>query len=134
MSRENVETVRRLYALFVRRDLDRALSEHADPDFELRIPALYPEGGEVLRGRDALERWLARIDELWTVWHFEPQRYIDAEAGVIALVRIVAESDSSGVRMERDVGHVWSLSDGRATGVTVYLTREEALEAAGLEE
>ena len=131
MSNENVETVRRLYELIVRRDFETALSEHVEPGFELRIPALYPQGGEVFRGRDALAQWLARIDEIWTVWHFEPQRYIDAAPSVVALVRIVAESGSSRARVERDVGHVWSISDGRATAVTVYLTREEALQAAG---
>ena len=134
MSQENVEVVRRLYELFNRRDVGAAFPELAAPDIELRVPPLYPDIPEVFRGRAGVERWIAVIDEVWAEWRFEPERYIEAGSTVVVLTRLIAEGASSGVHLEREVAHVWSLEDRRATGLQVYLSQSETLEAAGLQE
>ena len=53
---------------------------------------------------------------------------------VVVLARLIGEARASGVHLERDVAHVWTLKEGRVTGIQAYLDREEALEAAGLRE
>ena len=53
---------------------------------------------------------------------------------MVVLARLIGEARTSGVHLERDVAHVWTLKEGRVTGIQAYLDREEALEAAGLRE
>jgi ketosteroid isomerase-like protein len=134
MSQENVEVVRKLYELFARREIEPAFSEYADPNLELRVPPVYPDTPEVFRGREGVERWIAMIDEVWAEWRFEPERYLDAGPTVVVLARLIAEGDSSGIHLEREVAHLWEVERGRATSIRVYLNQTDALDAAGLRE
>lgn len=133
MSRENVEVVRRAYELFERRDIEGVLGLATD-DFELRLPDSYPEGPETYAGRDGLQRWLAMIRDVWGDWRFDVERLIDADEQVVALVRIVAAGGASGVPVDREVAHVWSVRGGKASTASVYLDRTAALDAIGLRE
>ena len=133
VSAENVEVAQKLYELFARRDIAAAFPDYADPDFELRVPPIYPDAPEVFRGSKGIEDWMAMIDEAWAEWRFEPERYLEAGSTTVVLARLVAEGSSSGVHLERDVAHLWAFDNGRATGIRVYLDRGEALEAAGLQ-
>jgi ketosteroid isomerase-like protein len=132
MSEQNLKLIRETYALFDGREIDRAFRDYLHPEVEIRIPEGYPEGGQVFRGREGVEGWLAMIDDVWSDWHYEDHRFIAAGETVVAILRVVAEGTASGLRLDREVGHVWRIRDGRATGVTVYLDVGEALEAAGL--
>jgi ketosteroid isomerase-like protein len=144
MSQENVAMIRALYGLFGDRsfaeardaadEVDTAFRVYLHPDFEIRIPERYPEGGEVFRGREGVEGWLAMIDDVWSEWRYEDHRYLDAGSTVVAILRVVAKGSASGVQLDREVAHVWRISENRAAGVTVYLDLNEALEAAGLRE
>ncbi len=145
MSRENVEIVRRLYAedgpfaLPLSADderalLDRLFREYYDEGVEIRMPADYPEGEQVLRGREGMTRLLAMLRETWTEFRFEPERFIDAGDRVAALVRVVAEGGASGVATDRKTAHIWLVRDGRLSSIQIYRDRSEALEAVGLAE
>jgi ketosteroid isomerase-like protein len=131
MSRENVEAVRRCYELFERRDIEGVLGLVTD-DFELRLPDIYPEGPETYRGHGGLRRWVAMVQDTWGEWRFDPERLIDADEHVVALVRIVAEGGASGVPVDREVAHVWSFRGEKASTASVHLDRTQALEAVGL--
>jgi ketosteroid isomerase-like protein len=134
MSRDNVDVVRRLYELFGRRDVGAAFPDYADPGIELRVPQLYPDAPEAFLGRKGVEDWIAMVDEVWSEWRFEPKRYLEAGSIVVVLARLVAEGESSGIHLQREVAHLWEVKDGRATSIQAYLNPAEALEAAGLEE
>ncbi len=112
--------------------LDQALDDYVDEGFELHPPAIYPEGAQVFRGREGLWRWTAMTREIWGEWRFELERLIPAGDQVVALVRVVARGSSSGVPLDRETAHVWTLKDGRVARCEVYLDRSEALEAVGL--
>ncbi len=133
MSDENVEVARKLYELFARRDIASAFPDYAHPEFEFRVPPVYPDAPEVFRGPAGVEDWMAMIDEAWAEWRFMPERYLEAGSTVVVLARLVAEGGSSGIHLEREVAHLWSFDKGRATSLRVYLDRAEALEAAGLQ-
>jgi ketosteroid isomerase-like protein len=133
VSDENVDVARKLYELFARRDIGAAFPDHAHPDFEFRVPPVYPDAPEVFRGPEGVEDWMAMIDEAWAEWRFEPERYLEAGSTVVVLARLVAEGGSSGIHLEREVAHLWSFDEGRATSLRVYLDRAEALKAAGLQ-
>jgi ketosteroid isomerase-like protein len=85
----------------------------------------------VLRGREGLKRWISTTREIWDEWRFEPERFLSAGDRVVVLVRVLARGAISGVRLDRETAHIWTLEDGRVTRCEVYLDRSEALEAAG---
>jgi ketosteroid isomerase-like protein len=131
MSRENVELVHRSYRLLEelreakRGALVRAFRECFDEGLEVRIPDAYPEGA----GPRRLRRWVVSTREVWDVWRFEPERFLDAGDRVVVLVRVVARGGSSGVSLDRGNRASVDLRDRRVTRCEVYLDRSEALEA-----
>jgi ketosteroid isomerase-like protein len=144
VSQENVEIVRRLYgeggpfALPLSPDDERALLDRLFRDFyderlEVRMPADYPEGEQVLWGREGMARLLAMLEETWMVFRFEPEHFIDAGDRVVVFIRVVAEGGASGVATDRETAHVWRVRDGRLWSIQIYLDRSQALEAVGLE-
>jgi ketosteroid isomerase-like protein len=134
-----VELVRRSYRML--EDLrkapdgpaDRELRELVHGRFELRLPPVYPDS-QVFRGADGLKRWVVRTKEVWGEWEFQLERFRDLGDRVLVFVHLVAEGGLSGVRLERDTAHVWTLAGGKVTRCEVYLDRAEALEALGLKE
>jgi ketosteroid isomerase-like protein len=112
---------------------DRELRELVHESFELHLPPVYPDS-QLFRGRDGLKRWTVKTREVWGEWRFELERLIDMGERVLVFVHLVAEGGISGVRLERDTAHVWTLANGKVTKCQVYLDRAEALEALGLKE
>jgi ketosteroid isomerase-like protein len=136
-SADNVDVVRRVYRaiddMFSDRPgaLDRAFRDCLDEGFELLLPATYPEGARVLRGRDGMRRWVATTKEIWEEWRFERERFIPAGDQVVVLVRVVARGALSGVPLVRETAHLWTVEDGRVTRCEIHLDRAEGVEAAG---
>jgi ketosteroid isomerase-like protein len=131
-----VELVRRSYRMLadLREDpegpADGLLRELVDQRFELHLPATYPEGAQVFRGQDGLKRWTLKIKEVWDEWRFEVERFVDADDRVVALVHVVAEGGLSGIHLERDTAHIWTVADGKVTRCEVFFDRAEALRRA----
>ena len=115
-------------------EMDRIFREYLDDDFEFRLPADYPEGEPVFRGRQGLDRLRAMLSETWREWHFEPERFLDAGSNVVVFASITGRGGSSGAPVELETTHVWTVKSGRAVSVHAYRDRAEALEAAGLSE
>jgi ketosteroid isomerase-like protein len=139
MSGENVETVRGLYEMgdffnAAPEQFDRAFRDYLDEQFELRLPPDYPEGKLVFRGRQGAAELIAMLHDSWGEWSFETDRFIDAGDRVVVFARILAKGGVSGVPIELETTHVWTVSAGRALSVQFYRDRSEALEAAGLSE
>jgi ketosteroid isomerase-like protein len=145
MSEEDLQLVRRLYAeegpfaLPLSSDderalLDRLFREYYVEQVEVRMPPDYPEGEQVLYGREGMSRLLAMLRDSWTVFRFEPERFIDAGPHVAVLVRVIAEGGASGLPTERKTAHVWTIRAGRLAAIQIYRDRAEALEVVGLSE
>ena len=58
----------------------------------------------------------------------EQERLIFAGDQVVALIRICARGHLSGVALDRETAHIWSIADGRVTKCEVYFDRSEALD------
>jgi ketosteroid isomerase-like protein len=138
MSQENVELVRGLYDLDVfgasSAELDLVFRDYADERFQLRLPFDYPEGEQVFRGREGMSQLIALLHETWGRWRLEPERFLDAGDRVLVFARLLAEGGASGVLIELQTSHFWTVRGGRATSVQVYRDRSEGLKAAGLRE
>jgi ketosteroid isomerase-like protein len=138
VSRENVQIVRTLYELggdpfnAAAGQVDQVFRDHLDEQFEVRLPSDYPEGEPVFRGRAGVEEMFAMLADTWGKWRFEPGRFVDAGDRVVVFVRILAEGGASGVPIERETTHVWTIRGGRAMSMHAYRNRSQALEAVGL--
>jgi uncharacterized protein len=137
MSDESIELVQRLYAVgdllrTTPEQIDQAFSQYMDADFEFRLPGDYPEGEPVFRGRDGIDQLISMLSETWQEWHFEPERFIDADDRVVVFARIIGRGEASGAPVELETTHVWALREGRAVSMHAYRDRSDALEAAGL--
>jgi ketosteroid isomerase-like protein len=143
MSHEDVSLVRQLYELLpnLRESepeavdrVDRFFAGYVDDQFEVQLPSDYPEGEQVFRGREGIQAVIAAGQETWSEWGFVPDRFLDAHDRVVVFARIVAVGRESGVPIELETTHVWTIREGRASAMRVYRNRSEALEAVGLRE
>ena len=128
-----VDVVRDAYRLIAdvqvgrRDDYEDAYPETFAESFELLLPPSYPEGEQVFRGREGLKRWIGSIREIWDEWRMEPERFLPADDRVVVLIRIIARGHLSGVELDRETAHIWTVADGRVTRCEVYFDRSEAL-------
>jgi ketosteroid isomerase-like protein len=132
MSQANVELVRRAHEAFNRRDVEAFLQD-AGPDLALDWSrAVGPEQG-VFRGRDEVVRflhsWWDAFDESVVV----VDELIDAGDQVVFVFHGRQRGRGSGAEVDgRGSVLVWSFRDGKVTKMTLFQTRDEALEAVGL--
>jgi|tagenome__1003787_1003787.scaffolds.fasta_scaffold20909503_3 ketosteroid isomerase-like protein len=133
MSEENVELVRRIYALLD--EGDTAVWDLAPPGFVLDFSRRLVDPVTV-RGREQVRAWSeGEVAEAWeggrTGW--EPVDLIDAGDKVVAFIRTSGRGKASGVAVEAYVWNVWTFRDGRPAEWKYFGDdRAAALEAAGL--
>jgi uncharacterized protein len=132
MSRENVEAVRRLYEAFNERGL-AGLYEHWDPDIEWHDVAELPDAG-VHHGREAAAEAFQRYLDIGGDFKVEVDEFIEAGDEVVAIWRYRARGAASGLPLDQEIGHVWLVKDRRLVRLRQFLSRDKALEAAGLSE
>jgi len=133
MSRENVEIVQRWYDLFQRQDWEGSV-EDADPDIEIIEPPGVV-GSRRYHGHDGLVEALQAWPSQWEEFHAELVKIIDANANqVVSLTRHHARGKGSGIEVERDLAYVITFRNGKAIRWEMFLTLDEALQAAGLSE
>jgi ketosteroid isomerase-like protein len=131
MSEENVDVVRGVWEADRRRDWD-AVYEAYDGDIVWEDHAgLWGDWG-VARGPDG-------IREAWRRWHeaFDEVRFDFGEVAhggdaVVVTYVMHARGRGSGVEVRQAVTLVWRLARGKIVEISAYLTRSEALAAAGL--
>ena len=133
MSEENVEVVRRVYEAAAHRDGPTVL-EHYDPEVELDATRLGVTDSDVYHGHDGLQSLFREFAETFDEIEYSYEELIDAGDQVISIVTRHARGRTSGVEVERPFALLWTLRDGKVVRVVWYLTREDALEAAGLSE
>ena len=132
MSQENVEIV---------------LDGYARANAGERVPQLdfWHENGEyhtspedpdseVHRGIEAIRRQFASWYEAYPDLQVEPQDSRATADQVFVWVRFVGHGADSGVPIQMEVAHVWTMRDGKAARVVEFLDREQALDSLGLSE
>jgi ketosteroid isomerase-like protein len=130
MSQENVRTVRRGYEAWQRtRKLEYDL---LDPDVEWVLYGT-PAGDVIYRGRVGVRKWFAEQDAAWSDKWWEVESVRETPDGrVLALVVAHAVGRGSGIPVTLPLANIWTLEEGRATRMEMFMDRGEALEAAGL--
>jgi uncharacterized protein len=134
MSRANVEIIRRTYDAWRRND--PAVFDAIDPGIELHPdPEAYWVGvNRTYRGHDGLAEYLRSVYEAFEDYRPEVERYLDAGDKVVTLAIEHGRGRGSGVEVESArTAHVWTIRDGKAIRLDLYLDRTTALKAVGLE-
>jgi ketosteroid isomerase-like protein len=127
------EARREALKAFNQGDFETAFEDLA-PDVQWHLlPSLLETG--LLDGRDAVIRYFSRVIEAGT-WHVESVEFIDAGGGgVVVHQRGTGTGRTTGIVYTLDFFQIWDVgSDGLVVRVREYERREDALEAAGLQE
>jgi ketosteroid isomerase-like protein len=135
MSEENVEIIRRGYEAFNARDAD-AVREIWTDDAEWR-PAFVGGGiveGAVYRGHEGIVEFVEMQAETWKSLTSTAVTIEDLGDCVLVESRLDAIGRASGVAVNRTTWTIFEMRDGKVAGGRVYVTKAEALEAAGISE
>jgi ketosteroid isomerase-like protein len=132
MSEENVESVRAGIEAFNSEDWD-AILEHAAPDFVLDMSrAIGPQQRGMYR-LDQLRSFFEDFTETYESFRIEADEFIDAGEHVVVPQTAHARG-RDGIEATARTAFVYTLRDGAIARMVMYQGRQEALEAAGLEE
>ena len=130
MAEENVEIVVNAYARF---NAGERVPElwfwHEDAEYHA---AREDPDSAVHRGIDAIRRQVASWFEAYPDLRVE---VLEARANgdmVLLWVRFVGHGAASGIPLEMELAHLYTMRDGRAARVVEYMDRGEALRAAGM--
>jgi ketosteroid isomerase-like protein len=130
--RENAAIVRSVYAAFngLARSgsVESYVSTHFDSDCEYQ-PI---EEAAPVRGHSALTSWVERWFEAWDDAWDEIIEVVASGRMVVAAIRVHGRGRKSGMEISQKLFDVHELRDGKLLRIREYLTREQALDAAGL--
>jgi ketosteroid isomerase-like protein len=133
MSEENVETMRKAFALVNDQGIEAAtdaFAELLDPDFGLEEAANLPDREEY-SGKDAFIANLAKLEEGFEGLRIDPIEFVDLDSRLVVVVAIAGRGRAGGVPVETTIAQLWTLRDGKAVSLRDYATKAEALQAAG---
>ena len=134
MSEENVEIVRRGTDAYNRGDVDGMLEDWAPDAVWDWSNSRGPDAG-VYRGHDEIraftERFLATWDEVRIEIVDGP---VEVEDSVLITENVAYLRGRDSIDVQARSAWLITIRDGKTTSLTMYQTKQEALEAAGLSE
>ena len=137
MSEENVEIIRRMYDAWLSDDYDTV---YATYHFDIRLHP-DPEASWVgiddrYVGHDGMRRYMAAVYEAFEDYRPEIEKIVDAgEERVLTLAVEHGRGRGSGAEVEaHKTAHLWTLRDGKAVQLDLFLDRQRALETVGMRE
>ncbi len=132
MSPENVRWVERAIAAINARDIEGYLACCTE-DVKLETPVAAVGG--VYEGIDGIRRYFADIEEAGPDFRIELDGVEEVDGKrVIAFIRFSSTGRASGLRLAAPLTNVYDLIDGKISHIRVFVDRQEALKAVGLEE
>jgi ketosteroid isomerase-like protein len=133
MSQENVEIVRRSTEAYSRGDLDETLESWA-PDAVLDWSNSRGLEAAVVRGRGEIRAYLERFIETFEEVRIELEDILEVEEGVLIAENLAHVRGRDGIETTARSAWLITLRNGQQTSLTLYQSKADALEAAGLSE
>jgi ketosteroid isomerase-like protein len=132
MPHENARLVERAIAAINARDIE-AYRACCTENIKLETP-MAAVGG-VYEGIEGIRRFLTDIEDAVPDWRMELDGVEEVDSKrVIAFLRNRSTGRGSGIRMAWPQTNVYDLVDGKISHIRIFVDREEALKAVGLEE
>jgi ketosteroid isomerase-like protein len=133
MSQENVEIVRRMASALAAGDW-QGVFEAWDPQIEWHFEREAVISG-LRRGREQVRAALSSFMTEWEDFTVEIEDLIAADdERVVMLLHLSGRGRGSGVPLDFREANVFTIRGGRIVKVEEYFDREQALDAAGLQE
>jgi ketosteroid isomerase-like protein len=134
MSQENLERVRRGIDAYNRGDLDELLENWA-PDAVVDWSRSRGFDAGVFRGHDAIRAHWQRLLESFDEVRVEIVDPIEeVEDGLLVVENLGYLRGRDGIEVQTRSALLVTIRDGKTASFTLYQTKQEALEAAGLRE
>jgi ketosteroid isomerase-like protein len=136
MSQENVENLRKMFALFNEGGVQAAtdaLRHLLASDFGLEEAEVLPDP-EAYTGKEAFVANLAKLEESFDELRLEPLEIVDRGERIVVVVSMRGRGRGSSAPVEMTFTQLWTVRDGKAVSLHDYATKAEALEAVGLSE
>jgi len=130
MSEENVEIVRKAVAHF---------ESLAPPDWSLLHQEIELYGHDLLdagpyHGHVGYVRWLHDWLDAWSESRMEAEEFIDTGDRVVVVFRVSATGRDSGITFQYQNAFVYATQDGSVNRIDYFNSKQQALQAVGLEE
>jgi ketosteroid isomerase-like protein len=135
MSQENVETLRKLFAVVNDRGIGGAIEEFEDlldPSFRLEEAEDLPDPETHTGGKQAFIANMGKLEEVFDEVRMEPLEFVDLDDKIVVVVSMYGRGRGSGAPVEMTFTQLWSVRDGKAVSLRDFATKSEALKAAGL--
>jgi ketosteroid isomerase-like protein len=133
MSAADVEVVREMLEAFNRGDYERSTALLHD-EIEMYQAPEVPDSDTYV-GKDGFlrgfTRWLSGFER---GFQFAPEELVDCGDRVFARVMLRGVGRGSGVELDQEIFHVYEVRDGQVSRVRAFFDRDDAREAAGLEQ
>ena len=134
MSEENVENVQRGTDAYNRGDIDGMLEGWA-PNAVLDWSNARSFDAGVYRGHGEIRAFMQRFFAAWEGVRIEiVDGPVEVKDGVVITENVAYLRGRDGIEVEARSAWLNTIRNGKTTSLTLYQTREDALEAAGLEE
>jgi ketosteroid isomerase-like protein len=131
MSQENAEIVREMVEAFNRDDFDGVMAAFHE-DCEVHEPPEMPDRPALgFRGHAGIREWMEKLRGIAGV-HFEPRGFITSGDVIVSEWASRGRGEASGVPIEWTTFAVLRMREGKIARADGFLSRDEALEAAGL--
>ena len=129
---ENVELAQRGLDALNRGEFE-AVIELCDPEVEWKaIPGFLPDA-EDFHGRAGVRAWFDKVGEALRELRWEVEEITDGGDRLLVALRLHAAGRASGIQGEFQIFQAWTIRNGKLTRLESYLSREEALDAAGMQ-
>jgi ketosteroid isomerase-like protein len=131
MSLEDVEVVRQWVRVYNSGGLDAVIDTYWHDRIELVEPAGLPDADRYV-GKEAVRPKIESYFEIGWDGQFRVEELIDAGEEVVMVWRMLGRAPGSRIPLDFSVAFVLLLEGGRLRRIRWCLSREEALEAAGV--
>jgi ketosteroid isomerase-like protein len=134
MSQENVGVVQAAFAAFDRGDTDAVLQLCAE-DVEITQPPELPGVPPRQYGHAGVLEAFAIFPEQWDEYRQDPPRVIaDAGDQVVVASRAHGRGKQSRVEVDMDLAFLFTVRGGKIAEWRIFVSQDQALDAAGLSE
>ncbi len=127
MQATDVEMLREAYEALNEGNIEGAIAV-LDEDAQWCEHSDLPEAG-LYSGRDSIRTFLESFLESWQDFHQETEELIPGDGRVLIMLRSRQRGKGSGIDVEAQYAHLWTMQDGRGVRVDAYFDRKEALRA-----